>query len=257
MSKRPLIGYTTRSGMVFGAYTSPRFANNESYANAIADNGGAPIMIPAVTDEDALGAAYEALDGLLLTGGPDIDPARYGQERHAKTDGGDAAMEHAEMYLARRALHDGLPILGICRGIQTLNVAAGGTLYQDVDDELRTAISHPADVNRRADRAHEVRITDGTRLAAAVGHREIAVNSLHHQAVREVAPGFAVTAHAPDGLIEAIERPDLPFAVAVQWHPEELYRSDESWARLFRAFVEAAASTSASTPCHHERHSAS
>ena len=250
MRTRPLIGYTTRSGITYAGYTSPRFANNESYANAIVDNGGAPVMIPAVADEEALGAVYEIVDGLLLTGGPDIDPARYERPRHPKTDGGDAAMEHAEMYLAGRALRDGLPILGICRGIQTLNVVAGGTLYQDVGDELNTEITHPAEANGRAHLTHRVRIDAETRLRGAVGREEIAVNSLHHQAVRDVAPGFVATAHAPDGLVEAIERPDLPFALGVQWHPEELYRAEESWANLFRAFVTAAAR-------HHEGRAAS
>ena len=96
MSKRPLIGYATRSGVTSPGYAAPRFANNESYAGAIADAGGAPLMIPSIADEEALAALYETLDGLLLTGGPDIDPARYGQERHPRTDGGDAAMEHAD-----------------------------------------------------------------------------------------------------------------------------------------------------------------
>ena len=241
MSRRPLIGYATRSGVTSTGYAAPRFANNESYARAIADAGGVPLMIPSIADEEALGALYETLDGLLLTGGPDIDPARYGQERHPKTDGGDAAMEHAEVSLARRALRDGLPVFGICRGIQTLNVVAGGTLYQDVADELRTPITHPADANGRDYLAHEVRITEGTRLGRAVGRAEIKVNSLHHQAVRDVAPGFVAAAEAPDGVVEAIENPALPFAVGVQWHPEELYRADDSAANLFRAFVAAAA----------------
>lgn len=241
MSKRPIIGYATRSGIVGVSYTAPRFANNEAYARAIADNGGAPVMIPSIADDEALGTVYETLDGLLLTGGPDVDPTSYKHERHPLTDSGDAPMEHAEAYLTRRALADGLPIFGICRGIQTLNVVAGGTLYQDIDDELKTPITHPDGGRPRDDLAHPVHIDAGTRLADAVGKTEIKVNSLHHQAVHDVAPGFAVTATAPDGLVEAIERPDLPFAVAVQWHPEELYRNDESWARLFRAFVEAAA----------------
>jgi putative glutamine amidotransferase len=222
-------------------YAAPRFANNESYARAITDAGGAPLMIPSIADEEALAALYEMLDGLLLTGGPDIDPARYGHERHPRTDGGDAAMEHAEVYLAQRALRDGLPVFGICRGIQTLNVVAGGTLYQDVADELRTPITHPADTNGRDYLAHEVRITEGTRLGRVVGRSEIKVNSLHHQAVRDVAPGFVAVAEAPDGVVEAIENPALPFALGVQWHPEELYRRDDSAANLFRAFVAAAA----------------
>ena len=248
MSTLPLIGYATRSGITGAGNTSPRFANNESYAYAIAENGGAPMMIPSVANEQALGAVYEVLDGLLLTGGPDVDPARYGRPRHPLTDGGDAALEQAEFYLARRALDDGLPILGICRGIQTLNVVAGGTLYQDVGDEFSSAIQleHPADGLGRAYLAHDVAIAAQTALARAVGCTSIAVNSLHHQAVRDVAPSFAVTATAPDGLIEAIERPDRPFVVAVQWHPEELYHGEERWARLFRAFTAAALA-------HHER----
>jgi putative glutamine amidotransferase len=241
VNRRPLIGYATRSGVTSTGYAAPRFANNESYARAIADAGGAPLMIPSIADEAALATLYETLDGLLLTGGPDIDPARYGHVRHPRTDEGDAAMEHAEVFLAQRALRDGLPIFGICRGIQTLNVVAGGTLYQDVADELRTLIAHPADANDRDYLVHEVRITEGTRLGRVVGRTEIKVNSLHHQAVRDVAPGFMAVAEAPDGVVEAIENPALPFALGVQWHPEELYRADDSAANLFRAFVAAAA----------------
>lgn len=242
MSRLPLIGYAARSGITGAGNTSPRFANNESYANAIAENGGAPVMIPSIANEQALGAVYDVLDGLLLTGGPDVDPARYGRQRHPLTDSGDTALEQAEFYLARRALDDGLPILGICRGIQTLNVVAGGTLYQDVGDEFRgmTALEHPADGQGRAYLAHTVSIDAETTLARAVGCTAIAVNSLHHQAVRDLAPGFVVTATAPDGLIEAIERPDRSFVVGVQWHPEELYRGEERWALLFRAFTAAA-----------------
>jgi putative glutamine amidotransferase len=120
-------------------------------------------------------------------------------------------------------------------------VVAGGTLYQDVADELRTTITHPANANGRDYLAHEVRVTEGTRLGRAVGRTEIKVNSLHHQAVRDVAPGFMAVAEAPDGVVEAIENPQLPFAMGVQWHPEELYRADDSAANLFRAFVAAAA----------------
>lgn len=240
-TRRPLIGYATRSGITGVGYTSPRFANNESYARAIVDHGGVPVMIPSVGDEEVIGAVYDLLDGLLLTGGPDVDPTRYGAERHPKTDDGDTALEHAEVYLAERALQDGLPIFAICRGIQCLNVVGGGTLYQDVTDEFNTPIMHPSDALGRSYLAHPVTIEAGSRLARALDAAEIEVNSLHHQAVRDIAPGFTVTARAPDGLIEAIERPDRPFVVGVQWHPEELYRADESWSNLFRAFVSAAA----------------
>ncbi len=241
MNVRPLIGYPTRSGITTQEFSAPRFANNESYAYAIAAAGGAPVMIPALPDDDVLAAIYTALDGLLLTGGPDVDPARYGHERHPLTDAGDAPMEYAELYLARRALVDELPILGICRGCQALNVVAGGTLYQHVADEVGGDIAHPDYIHPRGYLGHTVRVDAESRLGRIVGRRETPVNSMHHQAVRDLAPGFRATAVAPDGVVEAIERPGLPFVLAVQWHPEELYRAESSQAALFRAFVDAAA----------------
>ncbi len=244
-TSKPLIGYPARSGLITtepAGSTVPRFANNESYAYAVADAGGAPVMIPSIPDDSLLSALYERLDGLLITGGPDLDPARYGQERHPLTDGGDARMEHVELYLTRRALQDGMPVLGICRGCQVLNVAAGGTLHQHVSDEVGDGVAHPDYLHPRDYLGHTVRIDEGSRLGRIVGRREMAVNSMHHQAVRDLAPGLHPTAVAPDGLVEAIEQPGLPFAVAVQWHPEELYREEDSQAALFRAFVDAAAS---------------
>lgn len=246
MSTRPLIGYPARSGITAPASTMRRFGNNESYANAIVDNGGAPLMIPSIPNTEVLDRIYGTLDGLLLTGGPDILPARYGAEKHARTDDGDVPMEEVEFYLTRRALADGLPLLGICRGIQTLNVVAGGTLYQHIADEYETGIEHAAYALGRGADAHTIRITQGSRLRRVAGRDELPVNSLHHQAVRDLAPGYVATATAPDGLIEAIERPDLLYVVAVQWHPEELYRDHDAWKRLFADFITAAEQRAAS-----------
>jgi len=241
---RPLIGYPSRSGLVTtepAGSTVPRFANNESYAYAIAAAGGAPVMIPSIPDDDVLASIYAALDGLLLTGGPDVTPARYGQERHALTDEGDDRMEYAEAYLARRALDDGLPILGICRGQQMLTVVAGGTLHQHVADAVGGDIAHPDYLHPRDYTGHTVRVVPDSRLAQAVGREDVPVNSMHHQAICTLPPAFKAVAVAPDGVVEAIERPGSPFVVAVQWHPEELYRARVDQAALFRAFVDAAA----------------
>lgn len=238
----PVIGFAARSHVVDLAFRVPCFANTESYAHAIADHGGAPLMIPSVPQTAALDRLYSLLDGLLLTGGPDLDPAAYGQTPHAATGAGDPALEQAEFYLLRRALADRLPILGICRGLQLLNVALGGTLYQDIAAEYASTGIHPGyDPTRYGTCAHRVCLVEGSALHAVVGRGEIEVNSLHHQGLRDVAPGLAVTATAPDGLVEAVEMPDRPFVVAVQWHPEGLYRTEATWARLFEAFVATAA----------------
>jgi len=242
---RPLIGYPSRSGLITtepAGSTVPRFANNESYAYAIAAAGGAPLMIPSIPDDDVLASIYTALDGLLLTGGPDVVPTRYGQERHPLTDGGDDRMEYAEDYLARRALDDGLPILGICRGQQMLAVVAGGTLHQHVTDAVDGGIAHPDYLHPRDYPCHTVRVEPDSRLAHVVGRQDVPVNSLHHQAICTLPPSLRAVAVAPDGVIEAIERPGAPFVVAVQWHPEELYRERTDQAALFRVFVDAAAS---------------
>ncbi len=237
----PVIGFATRSQVIDETYHEANFGNTESYAYAIAEHGGAPLMIPSVPSLPVLDRLYTLLDGFLLTGGPDLDPGAYGHARHARTDAGDANLQHAEFYLLRRALADGLPILGICRGLQTLNVALGGTLYQDLADEYDPEGVHPTyEQTGYTVLAHPVCLTTGSHLHRAIGRAEIQVNSLHHQGIRHLAPGLVPTAIAPDGLIEAVELPGSPFVVAVQWHPEELYRTDSTWAALFHAFIAAA-----------------
>jgi putative glutamine amidotransferase len=194
-------------------------------------------------ERDEPGAALDACDGLLLTGGVDVDPAAYGErERHPAVEV-DPVRDPYELALARAALARDMPVLAICRGAQVLNVAAGGTLIQDVPSTVATSIEHRIAEPKDAV-AHDVIVAAHSRLAnylqtsAKAPHR-VPVNSRHHQAVRQPAPLFVVSATAPDGVIEAIEKPDAPFCIGVQWHPENFWRTGE-FAALFRGFVEAA-----------------
>jgi putative glutamine amidotransferase len=185
---------------------------------------------------------YGRLDGLLLPGGVDVAPALYGEDPHPKLGKVEGPLDEAELVLARWALADGLPLLGVCRGIQTLNVAAGGTLYQDLPSQYPGALRHscsPPDYPRQH-RAHAVHVEPGSRLATILNAHETMVNSRHHQAVKDLAPGFVVSARAPDGVIEGIEGEDERFAVGIQWHPESLAADDPQMLALFQALVRAA-----------------
>ena len=240
---RPVIGYATRSTGLADPTAAPRFYNNQSYAQAIAAHGGAPLMIPALVNEDVLATLYGLLDGLLLPGGPDIDPSFYGEVRHESVEV-DEPLDGTEQYLTRRALEDDVPILGICRGAQVLNVIAGGTLYQDLPTHWSGKTVHSVYEHGRDYHAHTLEVVPGTDLARLLGgaaSARIGVNTLHHQAVRDLAPGFRANAHADDGLIEGIESQTGTFVLGVQCHPEELYTGAPTWAGLFTAFIEAAA----------------
>lgn len=218
------------------------------YCRSVALANGAPVLIPLELSEHAWRRIYERLDGLLFPGGVDVSPSFYGEEPHPQLGQVDDALDEAELALARWALADRMPVLGICRGIQLLNVAAGGSLYQDLGAQLPGSLLHACPDTPRA---HALHIAPGTRLAAALDEHSasgeyraspIRVNSRHHQAVKDVAPGFVATAHAPDGIIEGIEMIDAPLVIGAQWHPENLAPTDPQMLDLFRAFVKAAAS---------------
>lgn len=187
--------------------------------------------------------ALAGVDGLLLTGGRDVDPAVYAAERHPATVDAEPGRDALELAIARRALAADLPVLAICRGLQVLNVAAGGSLMQDIPSELGRMVPH--DVREPKDgEAHLVRVRPGTKLADALAselteHGETRVNSRHHQAIAALAPGLDVTAVAPDGLTEAVEKPGGTFCVGVQWHPENFHASGR-FTGLFEAFVRSA-----------------
>jgi putative glutamine amidotransferase len=236
----PLIGIpgrcdqSSRSG-------SPIFAQNRTYVEAVTTAGGAPVLIPPNLDEGALRAIYERLDGLLLAGGEDIHPKHYGEAVHEKCGQSDEGRDAVELTLAGWALAEGLPILAICRGIQVLNVAAGGTLYQDIASQVPDSLKHDCWPDYpRNHLAHRVTVNGDSHLAAILGQSRVGVNSMHHQAVKDLAPRFRVVGRAPDDLIEAIEGRDHPFALGVQWHPEDLAEDAPPMRRLLEEFVSAA-----------------
>jgi putative glutamine amidotransferase len=207
-----------------------------TYTEAIRRAGGIVVVIPPQPENAA--DVVEELDGLLLAGGDDCDPEAYGEERHPTVDPVmDPRRQANDLTLARAARQRGIPTLGICLGVQVMNVAAGGSLIQDIDSEIETKIKHasqPSDRHR-----HDVIVEKGTKLSSILGERELSVNSSHHQAIRNVGGGLRVTAHAPDGIIEGLEDPQQPFYVGVQWHPEDM-TGESSASSLFGAFVEAA-----------------
>ena len=209
-----------------------------AYVTALENAGLIPLIVPPLSSARAAAAVLDSVAGLVLTGGGDIDPALYGEKRHEKVHSVNAARDATEAALIEAARTRGMPVLAICRGIQMLNVALGGTLVQDIASQCETDIAHDED-GPRDSRTHEIAIEPGSLIAAAVGAEHVTVNSFHHQSVKKVAEGMRVTARSPDGIIEAIESTDEAWWVmAVQWHPEEMNDSPEPWDRgLFKAFA--------------------
>ncbi len=233
---RPLIGITSSDWI--GERGKPYHRGYAANAYAIADAGGLPVYIPTNLPEALLRDLYERLDGLLLPGGPDVDPAYYGADRHAKTIEIDLPRDELELTITRWAYADDLPIFGICRGHQVLNVALGGTLIQDIPSEVQTLLPHetlpeePREIIK-----HDVTLEADSRIAAIMGRTSVGVNSLHHQASERIAPGLVIAGISPDGIIEAAEAPDKRFVLSVQWHPEDLFEQSDAMRRLFAAFV--------------------
>ncbi|HET9223076.1 MAG TPA: gamma-glutamyl-gamma-aminobutyrate hydrolase family protein [Roseiflexaceae bacterium] len=240
-SRRPIIGIPC-SAYPDSWYT-PANGNAISYLRAIEAAGGVPALIHLTSDAEVLDAHYRRCDALLLAGGEDVHPSFYGVEPHPKLGKPNPFQDEVELALARRAAADGMPILGVCRGVQLLNVALGGTLYQDIPAEVTGALDHEESTRQRemAHLAHPIALEGDSWLAAQLDADELTVNSLHHQALREVAPGLRVVARAPDSVVEAVEGIGSSFVVGVQCHPEELWeRADGRWARVFAGFVAAA-----------------
>jgi len=205
---------------------------------ALESAGLIPLIVPPLSRASAAAVILDSVSGLVLTGGEDVDPARYGEKRHEKIRSINAARDATEIALIEGAKARGKPVLAICRGIQILNVALGGTLVQDIPSQLDTKIAHDEDSPRNS-RSHDISIEPGSLIAKAVGTEHCTVNSFHHQSVKRVADGMRVTARSPDGVIEGLESTDDWWVIAVQWHPEEMTDSPEPWDRgLFKAFAQ-------------------
>lgn len=249
MTARPLIGIPAQTLQAIDGIPEVlphSWVMNSRYYQVAAGAGGAPVMVPLLHDDlDTLRAVYDRLDGLLLAGGVDMDPCTFGATPHPRLGRTDPDRDTVELALAGWAVADRKPVLGLCRGLQVLNVALGGTLVQDIEAEIPGALKHdcfPTAGYARDHLAHEIAIAEGSRLAAAFLERTVAVNSMHHQAIRGLAPALHVSARAPDGIVEAVESGTDHFLVGVQWHPEMFEQSDPHTRRLFRDFVEAARS---------------
>ena len=234
---KPLIGITTYHST--NTYGQPLVVLQQSYVKAIKQAGGVPVLIPSLIADDGWDALYARLDGILFSGGGDIGLEHSPGDPHPRIDEVDPERDSVELKMIYAAASDGKPFLGICRGCQVMNVALGGTLYTHLPDQLPNALDHSYPGNLRTVLVHEIKIEEGTHTAEIFGEPIIKVNSLHHQGIKEIAPSVRASGHAPDGLVEAIELPDHPFGLAVQWHPEWL-TDQEGMRNLFKQFVNAA-----------------
>ena len=244
---RPVIGIPTQTlHAIEGipARLPASWVMNQRYFLSVTAAGAVPWMVPLLhEDRETLREIYDRLDGVMLAGGVDMDPAAYGEPRHPGCGPSDPPRDAVELQLARWALAEGKPLLGLCRGLQVINVVRGGTLVQDIPTELPEAIKHdylPTAGFPRDFLAHPVRLVPGSELHRAFGRDEILVNSMHHQGIRRLGAELVPTAVAADGLIEAIETNNGGYVIGVQWHPESLEARDPGVSHLFRAFIEAA-----------------
>ena len=211
---------------------------NPLYFGGIEQAGGLPVLL-SLSEDPALWEEYcQRFDGFVFTGGQDVDPQLFGQEKIPQCDYQAPLRDNQEIFMARRLRELDKPVLGICRGIQVINVALGGTLYQDLPTQRPSPVIHrqekPYDIPH-----HQISISPGSRIHQMTGLLQLSVNSMHHQAVWKTAPDFAVTATAEDGLVEAIEAPDARFFMGVQWHPEHMWQGYASGRAIWQGFVNA------------------
>ncbi len=229
----PVIGVTT-AHLEEEINTYPR----HYYVQAIYKSGATPILIPVIPDQDAVDHYMQIVDGLILSGGTDVDPKYFGQEPIRGTGRVYPERDSLEIALARKALKLKLPVLGICRGIQVLNIAFGGDIYQDIYSQVPGVLEHSQKAPRNSS-WHSIELLPESKVGRILGVKELRVNSFHHQAIRNIAPGFRVVARSRDGIIEGIETENHQFVIGVQWHPEALVEDDDIALNLFQAFIKA------------------
>ena len=244
---RPVIGLTTQTLHSIDGIPPALPASwvmNQRYFMAATMVGAVPWMIPLLDDDlSTLREIYERLDGLLLPGGVDVNPEEYGEVVRPECGNLDPARDRVELQLVRWAMDDGKPVLGLCRGLQVINVASGGSLWQDLSSQNAAFQKHdyfPTSGYERDHLAHEVDLVAGTRLAHVLDSTRVSVNSMHHQGVKQVGRELVVSAVAQDGLVEALESADDSFLVGVQWHPEVFEMADPNTRHLFGSFMRAA-----------------
>jgi putative glutamine amidotransferase len=246
---KPLIGISGSIMKTADLGMDPRFAAvlpeivtaPRDYVTAVEKAGGIPVVIPVNTCPEAADAILDRLDGLLLTGGDDVDPKHYGEDYELFLQQTNPIRDIFDLNLATKAMEKDMPILGICRGCQILNVAKGGSLYQDISSQVKGSLFHPLlGISPKWHKTHEVVFSPDSKLAAIYGTERLWTNGFHHQAVKKAADTFAETGKTKDGVTEAIESKTHTFVVGVQWHPEMMLEKYEEVLPLFEAFVEAA-----------------
>lgn len=212
-----------------------------TYVRAVSAAGGLPIVITLESGPEDIGQLVNLCDGFLFSGGPDPHPFLFGEETQAHCGNVSVLRDRLELALLKKVMEARKPVLGICRGIQLINVALGGDIYQDIPSQTDSCfpVAHKQPFCYSVP-SHHVAVANGSLLSSmAEGRREIEVNSMHHQACRKTAPGMTVSGCSPDGLTEALELPDYPFLLGVQWHPEYLWQTDQTAANIFRHFITA------------------
>lgn len=232
---KPIIGVTMN-------FEEGKYHLNEPYIQALEEAGGIPLCLPYLEEQD-VERVVNTIDGLLLSGGGDINPLLFGEEPHPKLGRVLSKRDESEIALTKAALQQNIPLFGICRGLQILNVALGGTIYQDIYAQYpsRDQLLQHAQKSARAETSHFVHIKENSQLHRVFNQSKIKVNSFHHQAICKVAPNLVVSGISSDGIIEGVELPGRSFCIGVQWHPEELAKAGELHSlKLFQAFVKAA-----------------